>query len=71
MSIFLLGTLFYTEFSQGENIMNTNQDTTNHQQLTAAESNPIRLKWMAGFPPNDDKIISAADGSFFNFPALR
>ena len=66
-----MGTLLNTEFSQGENIMSTLQDTTNQQQLTAAESNPIRLKWMTGFPPNDDKIISAADGSFFNFPAIR
>jgi CubicO group peptidase (beta-lactamase class C family) len=40
-------------------------------QLTAAESNPNRLKWMAGFPPKKEKIISAVDGSFFNFPALR
>jgi CubicO group peptidase (beta-lactamase class C family) len=26
---------------------------------------------MSGFPPKDDKIISAVDGSFFTFPALR
>ena len=49
--------------------MSNSQDNTH--QLTAAESNPNRLKWMSGFPPKDDKIISAVDGSFFTFPALR
>jgi hypothetical protein len=39
--------------------------------LNAYESNPINLKWMNGFPPENDKIISAADGTFFDFPALR
>ena len=43
----------------------------NNGQLTAAESNPNRLKWMVGFPPKKEKIISASDGSFFNFPAIR
>ena len=50
--------------------MSTLQDQ-NNGQLTAAESNPNRLKWMAGFPPKKEKIISAVDGSFFNFPAIR
>ena len=27
--------------------------------------------WMKGFPPEKDKIISASDGSFFEFPAIR
>lgn len=39
--------------------------------LNAYESNPINLKWMNGFPPENDKIVSAADGTFFDFPALR
>ena len=43
----------------------------NNRQLSAAESNPNRLKWMVGFPPQKEKIISASDGSFFNFPAIR
>lgn len=43
----------------------------NDRQLSAAESNPNRLKWMVGFPPQKEKIISASDGSFFNFPAIR
>ncbi|WP_432710654.1 serine hydrolase domain-containing protein [Pedobacter sp.] len=38
---------------------------------TAEESNPIKMGWMQGFPPPKDKIISAADGSFFKFPASR
>ena len=39
--------------------------------LNAADSEPARMGWMQGFPPAKDKIISAADGSFFVFPALR
>lgn len=34
-------------------------------------SDPNLMGWMKGFPPKKDRIISAADGSFFNFPALR
>lgn len=41
------------------------------EHLSAAESDPIRMGWMQGFPPSKDKIISAIDGSFFRFPALR
>lgn len=39
--------------------------------LSAEESDPVKMGWMKGFPPPTDKILSAADGSFFNFPALR
>ena len=37
----------------------------------ASESAPQKTGYMQGFPPADDKIISARDGSFFQFPALR
>jgi CubicO group peptidase (beta-lactamase class C family) len=39
--------------------------------LTAKDSDPKKLGWMQGFPPSKKKIISAIDGSFFRFPALR
>lgn len=39
--------------------------------LTAQDSDPVKLGWMQGFPPPKDKILSAGDGSFFNFPAIR
>ena len=39
--------------------------------LNAKDSDPEKMKWMMGFPPEQGKIISAKDGSFFNFPALR
>ncbi|MDD2635969.1 MAG: serine hydrolase [Bacteroidales bacterium] len=39
--------------------------------LSAKESEPDNFGWMLGFPPPADKIIYAADGSFFKFPALR
>lgn len=43
----------------------------NQPQLSAQESDPVRLGWMQGFPPPKDKILNAGDGSFFNFPAIR
>ena len=37
----------------------------------AAASNPHVTGYMQGFPPPADKVVSARDGSFFQFPALR
>ena len=37
----------------------------------AAASNPRITGCMQGFPPSGDKVVSARDGSFFQFPALR
>ncbi|WP_207224226.1 serine hydrolase domain-containing protein [Aquimarina brevivitae] len=39
--------------------------------LDFEESDPVKMGWMQEFPPPEDKIISAIDGSFFKFPALR
>jgi len=39
--------------------------------LTAEESDPKNFNWMKGFPPAKEDILSAIDGCFFNFPALR
>lgn len=47
------------------------QNTATQTVLNAEESNPNKMGWMQGFPPPKDKILSAKDGSFFNFPALR
>ena len=41
------------------------------QQLSQKESDPTVMGWMQGFPPMDNMVVEAADGSFFNFPALR
>ncbi|MBQ8561852.1 MAG: serine hydrolase, partial [Spirochaetaceae bacterium] len=46
-------------------------ETTKHDYISIAETDPGRMGWMQGFPPPQDKILSAADGSFFQFPALR
>lgn len=46
-------------------------DTIKHDYISIAETDPGRMGWMQGFPPQQDKILSAADGSFFQFPALR
>jgi len=39
--------------------------------LTAEQSDPKKMGWMQGFPPPQEKTISAIDVSFFKFPALR
>ncbi len=39
--------------------------------LSAEESDPTQMGWMQGFPPPKEKTVSAIDGSFFKFPALR
>lgn len=39
--------------------------------LSADDSNPNTMGWMKGFPPHPDSVLSVADGSFFEFPALR
>jgi CubicO group peptidase (beta-lactamase class C family) len=45
--------------------------TYSQEYLDFKESDPIKLGWMKGFPPPKEKVISAIDGSFFRFPALR
>ena len=52
-------------------IMNASAQTDKTAPLSAAESDPIKMGWMQGFPPPADKVLSAADGSFFQFPAMR
>lgn len=39
--------------------------------LSAADSDPAKFGWMRGSPPPADRILHVADGSFFQFPALR
>lgn len=39
--------------------------------LSAQDSDPVKLGWMHGFPPPKDKIITAASGTFFQFPQIR
>lgn len=39
--------------------------------LTAADSDPITLGWMDGFPPSPDKLIMQPDSNFFSFPKMR
>ncbi|NJO22039.1 MAG: serine hydrolase [Sphingomonadales bacterium] len=39
--------------------------------LNSADSDPRKLGWMRGFPPQPDIAITFADGSFRQFPQLR
>ena len=52
-------------------IITTSLQLNAQEPLSADQSDPNKLGWMQGFPPPEDKIISAIDGSFFKFPALR
>ena len=47
------------------------QNNQKQQYLSAEASDPIKMGWMQGFPPPKDKRLKLADGSFFEFPALR
>lgn len=38
---------------------------------SAQDTEPSKLGWMQGFPVPEDKQLRFADGSFFEFPALR
>lgn len=44
---------------------------TKPQYLSAQDSDPVNMGWMQGFPPPKDKQLKFADGSFFEFPAMR
>lgn len=39
--------------------------------LDAEQSDPVKMGWMVGSPPQADRIARFDDGSFFQFPALR
>lgn len=44
---------------------------TEKKFLSAKESDPIKMGWMQGSPPPKEKRLNFADGSFFEFPAMR
>ena len=54
-----------------DNSENAQSNNSTQTTLNAEESNPNKLGWMQGFPPPQDKILSAKTGSFFDFPGLR
>jgi CubicO group peptidase (beta-lactamase class C family) len=39
--------------------------------LSAAESDPLKLQWMQGFPPPAERVIGQPDSNFFSFPKMR
>ncbi|MDX1314842.1 MAG: serine hydrolase [Eudoraea sp.] len=47
------------------------EDIKAQNYISFEDSDPRKMGWMQGFPPAKNKIISAIDGSFFRFPALR
>ena len=46
-------------------------NNSTEKYISVHETDPGPMGWMQGFPPAKDKVLSAADGSFFEFPALR
>lgn len=57
--IFIISVLAITSTVNGQDVLDANQ------------SDPEKMQWMKGFPPEKNRTISALDGSFFRFPALR
>ncbi|WP_312526484.1 serine hydrolase [Paracoccus sp. (in: a-proteobacteria)] len=39
--------------------------------LTAAQSDPVKMGWMQGFPPPPDRLIGQPDSNYFSFPKMR
>lgn len=39
--------------------------------LTAAQSDPVKMGWMQGFPPAPDRLIGQPDSNYFSFPKMR
>jgi hypothetical protein len=35
------------------------------------EDDPLKLEWMAGFPPPPDKIVRFRDGTYYQWPQMR
>lgn len=58
-------------FSQTTTLYSRWYNMATEKYISVHETNPGSMGWMQGFPPAKDKILSAADGSFFTFPALR
>ena len=76
-SLFLCGALFSMLFACSQPDQSTTDlvvaevDESDAAPLPARESEPDNFGWMQGFPPSEERRLSAADGSFFQFPALR
>ena len=51
--------------------MAQDKETQAKEVLNATESDPGKLGWMQGFPPEDDKTIRFTDPDYFAFPKLR
>ncbi len=39
--------------------------------ISAKDSEPCNFGWMEGYPPSNEKTISAKDGSYLHFPEIR
>jgi CubicO group peptidase (beta-lactamase class C family) len=49
----------------------TTQVQSPPQPLSAAESDPLKMGWMVGSPPPDDKLVRFADMGHYRFPKTR
>ena len=52
-------------------IGSSNEIQAQNKILNSQESDPVKLEFMKGFPPEKDKQILKADGSFYTFPKMR
>ena len=39
--------------------------------VSAEESDPVKLRWMTGFPPPPERLIMQPESDYFSFPKLR
>jgi CubicO group peptidase (beta-lactamase class C family) len=62
---FLAALLFLTTITKKSSAQ------TKNKYRSAKESDPVKMGWMQGFPPPDDKIIKVGGTSFFTFPKMR
>jgi len=73
--LFFLSACTHSEIETNQNSGHNTENLTGNQgvplKLSAEESDPEMFQWMYGFPPPKEKRLSAADGTFFRFPALR
>ena len=49
----------------------TQTNAQSSSYMSAEESDPRRLGWMADFPPPPEKLIMQPESDFFSFPKLR
>lgn len=59
------------EAVEGKNTPARQEMQLSESEWNAKNSDPVKLGWMQGFPPPNNKVIRGSDPDFFSFPKLR